>query len=70
MKAGCATPTDGSTESTVYADVERMELNGVSARVYDCAGQVRMHARWDGMGCDKRWGWIEDGYMEDHGCGW
>ncbi|CAM9393730.1 unnamed protein product, partial [Laminaria digitata] len=40
MKTGRATPTDGSTESTVYADVERMNLNGTSVRVYDCAGQV------------------------------
>ena len=40
MKTGRATPTDGSAESTVFADVERMELNGVSLRVYDCAGQV------------------------------
>ncbi|CAN0094526.1 unnamed protein product, partial [Laminaria digitata] len=40
MKTGRATPTDGSAESTVYADVERMELNGASVRVYDCAGQV------------------------------
>ena len=40
MKTGRATPTDGSAESTVFADVERMELNGASLRVYDCAGQV------------------------------
>ena len=40
MKTGRATPTDGSAESTVFADVERMELNGASVRVYDCAGQV------------------------------
>ena len=40
MKAGRATPTDGSTESTVFADVETLELNDASVRVYDCAGQV------------------------------
>ena len=40
MKTGRATPTDGSAESTVLADVERMELNGTYVRVYDCAGQV------------------------------
>ncbi|CAM9180685.1 unnamed protein product, partial [Laminaria digitata] len=40
MKAGRATPTDGSTESTVFADVETLKLNDASVRVYDCAGQV------------------------------
>lgn len=40
MKTGRATPTEGSAESTVCADVESVELNGVSVRLYDCAGQV------------------------------
>lgn len=40
MKAGRATLTNGSSESTVYADVESMKLDGVDVRVYDCAGQV------------------------------
>ena len=44
MKTGRATPTDGSAESTVFADVERMELNGASVRVYDYAGQDFMVA--------------------------
>ncbi|CAM9446096.1 unnamed protein product [Ectocarpus sp. 4 AP-2014] len=41
MKAKEATPTgEWKEESTVFADVERMELEGLSLRVYDCAGQV------------------------------
>lgn len=40
MKTGQATPTNGSIESTVFADVETIEVNGASVRVYDCAGQV------------------------------
>ncbi|CAB1106422.1 unnamed protein product [Ectocarpus sp. CCAP 1310/34] len=41
MKANKATPTgDWKEESTVFADVEPMELQGSSVRVYDCAGQV------------------------------
>ncbi|CAN0396606.1 unnamed protein product, partial [Ectocarpus sp. 12 AP-2014] len=41
MKANKATPTgEWKEESTVFADVERMELEGSSVRVYDCAGQV------------------------------
>ncbi|CBJ26200.1 LRR-GTPase of the ROCO family [Ectocarpus siliculosus] len=41
MKAKEATPTgEWKEESTVFADVERMELEGSSIRVYDCAGQV------------------------------
>ena len=40
MKTGRATPTDGSIESTVFADVETLKVNGASVRVYDCAGQV------------------------------
>lgn len=40
MKTGRATPTDGSIESTVFADVETLEVNDASVRVYDCAGQV------------------------------
>lgn len=38
------TPTSGPAESTVHIDVEEMEMemdvDGVSLRVYDCAGQV------------------------------
>ncbi len=35
-------PTSGSEESTVQIDVEEMKMgvDGVSLRVYDCAGQV------------------------------
>ncbi|CAM9232638.1 unnamed protein product [Ectocarpus sp. 12 AP-2014] len=41
MKANEATPTgDWKEESTVFADVEPMELEGSSVRVYDCAGQA------------------------------
>ncbi|CAM9811033.1 unnamed protein product, partial [Ectocarpus sp. 8 AP-2014] len=41
MKANDATPTgELKEESTVFADVEAMELEGSSVRVYDCAGQV------------------------------
>ncbi|CAM9338887.1 unnamed protein product [Ectocarpus fasciculatus] len=41
IKANEATPTgEWKEESTVFADVERMELEGSSVRVYDCAGQV------------------------------
>ncbi|CAM9881019.1 unnamed protein product [Ectocarpus sp. 12 AP-2014] len=41
MKANKATPTgDWKEGSTVFADVEPMELQGSSVRVYDCAGQV------------------------------
>ncbi|CAB1115806.1 unnamed protein product [Ectocarpus sp. CCAP 1310/34] len=41
MKANEATPTgEWKEESTVFADVEAMELEGSSVRVYDCAGQV------------------------------
>ncbi|CAN0367218.1 unnamed protein product, partial [Ectocarpus fasciculatus] len=40
MKANKATPTgEWKKESTVFADVEPMELEGSSVRVYDCAGQ-------------------------------
>ena len=36
------TPTTGPKESTVQIDVEEMsmDVDGVSLRVYDCAGQV------------------------------
>ncbi|CAM9185854.1 unnamed protein product [Ectocarpus sp. 13 AM-2016] len=41
MKANKAIPTgDWKEGSTVFADVEPMELQGSSVRVYDCAGQV------------------------------
>ncbi|CAM9749420.1 unnamed protein product [Ectocarpus sp. 4 AP-2014] len=41
MKANEATPTgEWEEESTVFADVEAMEVEGSSVRVYDCAGQV------------------------------
>ncbi|CAM9168233.1 unnamed protein product [Hapterophycus canaliculatus] len=41
MKANKATPTGiWIEESTVFADVEPMEIGGASVRVYDCAGQV------------------------------
>ncbi|CAM9177444.1 unnamed protein product [Ectocarpus sp. 8 AP-2014] len=41
MKANEATPTgEWKEESTVFADVQPMELEGSSVRVYDCAGQV------------------------------
>lgn len=41
IKANKATPTgDWNEKSTVFVDVEHMELEGSSVRVYDCAGQV------------------------------
>ncbi|CAM9658573.1 unnamed protein product [Ectocarpus sp. 12 AP-2014] len=41
MKANAATPTgEWKEESTVFADVEPMQLEGSFVRVYDCAGQV------------------------------
>ncbi|CAM9860742.1 unnamed protein product [Ectocarpus sp. 12 AP-2014] len=41
MRAKKATPTgEWKEESTVFADVELMELEGSPVRVYDCAGQV------------------------------
>eukprot|EP00752_Nemacystus_decipiens_P018192 g16322.t1 len=41
MKANRPNPTsEWKEESTVFADVEAMELGGTSVRVYDCAGQV------------------------------
>ena len=41
MKANKAFPTgEWKEESTVFADVEPMDIEGTSARVYDCAGQV------------------------------
>ncbi|CAM9726725.1 unnamed protein product, partial [Ectocarpus sp. 12 AP-2014] len=41
IKANQAAPTrEWKEESTVFADVESMVLNGTSVRVYDCAGQV------------------------------
>ncbi|CAN0557800.1 unnamed protein product [Ectocarpus sp. 12 AP-2014] len=41
MKANKATPTgEWNEKSTVFADVETMELEGSSVQVYDCAGQV------------------------------
>ena len=42
MKAKRPDPTrEWKKESTVFADVEAMKLGAASARVYDCAGQVR-----------------------------
>ncbi|CBJ26194.1 LRR-GTPase of the ROCO family, putative pseudogene [Ectocarpus siliculosus] len=44
MKANEATPTgEWKEESTVFADVEGMELQGSFVRVYDCAGQLQMY---------------------------
>lgn len=40
MKANKAAPTGEEENSTVFADVEPMVLEGASVRVYDCAGQV------------------------------
>lgn len=41
MKTNKAAPTgEWKGESTVFADVEPMVLEGASVRVYDCAGQV------------------------------
>ncbi|CAM9841435.1 unnamed protein product [Scytosiphon promiscuus] len=41
MKERKAAPTsEWKQESTVFADVELMEIEDVSVRVYDCAGQV------------------------------
>ncbi|CAM9376460.1 unnamed protein product [Laminaria digitata] len=41
MKANKAAPTgEWKEESTVFADVEPMKIEGASVRVYDCAGQV------------------------------
>lgn len=36
---------DWEEESTIFADMEPMELVGASVRVYDCAGQVT-NADW------------------------
>ncbi|CAN0102649.1 unnamed protein product, partial [Scytosiphon promiscuus] len=42
MRANKAAPTgEWKKESTVFADVELMEIRGASVRVYDCAGQAR-----------------------------
>lgn len=55
MKANRAAPTgEWREESTVFADVEPMMLEGASVRVYDCAGQVGV-AFVQRMGCLKRW---------------
>lgn len=41
MKERKAAPTsEWKEESTVFADVELMDIEDVSVRVYDCAGQV------------------------------
>ncbi|CAN0097652.1 unnamed protein product [Ectocarpus sp. 12 AP-2014] len=40
LRTGRPTPTSGPQESTVQIDVEEMDVNGVTLRVYDCAGQV------------------------------
>ncbi|CAN0218727.1 unnamed protein product, partial [Scytosiphon promiscuus] len=41
MRANRAAPTgEWKEESTVFAEVEPMEIQGASVRVYDCAGQV------------------------------
>ncbi|CAM9299692.1 unnamed protein product [Ectocarpus sp. 4 AP-2014] len=40
MKANKAAPTGDWKESTVFADVEPIDLEGSSIRVYDCAGQA------------------------------
>ena len=40
MRTGRVTPTDGSIESTVLADLETLKPNDASVRVYDCAGKV------------------------------
>ncbi|CAN0334486.1 unnamed protein product, partial [Ectocarpus sp. 13 AM-2016] len=41
MKANKAAPTgEWKEESTVFADVEPIDVEGSSVRVYDCAGQV------------------------------
>lgn len=40
IRTGEPTPTSGPEESTVQIDVEQIHLEGVSLRVYDCAGQV------------------------------
>ena len=42
IRTGRPTPTSGSSESTVQIDVEEMDVEGVSLRVYDCAGQVNL----------------------------
>ena len=34
------TPTEGGVEITVHIDVENVEIDGTTVRVYDCAGQV------------------------------
>lgn len=39
------TPTSGPEASTVQIDVESMDIDDVSLRVYDCAGQVIMGVR-------------------------
>lgn len=41
MRTRRPTPTSGPAESTVSIDVENMDVDGVSVRVYDCDGQVR-----------------------------
>ena len=40
MRTRRPTPTSGPADSTVQIDVEEMDIDGVSLRVYDCAGQV------------------------------
>jgi len=44
MRAREPNPTRGSEDSTVQIDVEemKMDVDGVSLRVYDCAGQVKV----------------------------
>ena len=44
MRNRTPTPTSGPEESTVQIDVEemKMDVDGVSLRVYDCAGQVNV----------------------------
>lgn len=62
MKAKEPTPTgEWKEESTVFADVERMQLEGSSIRVYDCAGQVNVvHAG------DVFWKVLDEGVARDH----
>lgn len=41
IREGRPKPTKGSGESTVHLDIEPVELDGLTVRIYDCAGQVR-----------------------------
>lgn len=46
--AGRAEPTEGPADSTVHLTIEDTTVGGVSVRILDCAGQVRITCRgWE-----------------------